>query len=167
MVEYYKPKPLEERSSQHVGAKEGVVWFGKLAAVGLGGWLAGWSGAKIYGKPISSPKFIKNLIPIETLTPKMIGMIGAKIAVIGKLFLMWRKQEAARIGTEDAYTDMQAIAPLHRSNEDLQKDNTLVKKMIAFEQEQQDELNQTTRITPESAEHHGMLSEKRETGVRL
>jgi hypothetical protein len=147
MVEYYKPTPLEDRNSQHVGVGNLVVWLGKLASWGVGGAAIAWSAAKILKPKIARPQFLDKMYEAsgieklnphsEFLTPKNYGYIGAKIGVVGKAFTLWREAEAERKGVEDMLEGVHDIASLHQSNEDLEKDNKLVKEMIAFEERKQ------------------------------
>ena len=164
MVEYYKPTPIEDRKSENTTFADGAIWFGKLAAVGAAGAAAAWAGAKLLKPKIKMPQFMKEFMfrEEEHLQAKDYALIGGKTAVIGKLFMMWRKSEAERKGVEDMLEGVNDIAQHHQSNEDLIKDNALVKDMIEFEERKQENLrgNETPEraINTQESKHDGAVS---------
>ncbi|MFO1241970.1 MAG: hypothetical protein U1E36_02025 [Rickettsiales bacterium] len=173
-METYQPKPLEDRESQKIGVKDAALWFGKILGIGIAGGLAarviaGATGAKIplptktrewLAENADIARFLKFYgVDGTHILPKGIGIIAGKISGIGALFMTWQKNESARIGIDDIYADLKDVSNLHWTNEDLQRDNDLTKKMIAYEQRQQEKFQSGTSPVISNAEHKGKVGE--------
>lgn len=148
----YQPIPYEERPSQKVTwgdylRKHVSLLLLPIALAGVGYMV----GKNIKMTPISeeTKKSGGILHAYQTYMQMQFGSenkgqlfaaYGSKIGVIISAFLAWKKKEQKRLEVSDVVESVKEIAPLHQTNEDLEKDNALVKKMIAFEQEKQAKL---------------------------
>jgi hypothetical protein len=80
--------------------------------------------------------------------------IGGTIAS----YLLWRRDEKKHVQISDMIEELKEVAPLHKGNEDFQKDNALLVKQILHEREKQqslaypyNELGHEQRLLQESA----------------
>jgi chorismate mutase len=113
-LDAYQPTPYNERESQKLG-----VWdYIKDVAVPLLIPFAGMGIGTLLHKPT------KGLINGTR------GLIGGTI-ITG--FMAWRKEEKKRLEVADTVAEVKDIAHLHQTNEDLEKENKLLEKMINFE----------------------------------
>lgn len=118
MVEKYEPVPFEQRPSQNIGLKhyahEIAPIVGLTALGGFGGWLVGKLG-------------------IIRQSPAITASLGAKATGLISVFLIWRKHEKKNLGIEEAYKELKTIEHLHLTDDDLRRDNRILKQMIEFE----------------------------------
>ena len=155
--ENYTPKPYAERASQKVG-----VWdyckkqLGLLLipiAAGATGWFAGKSqkvAPDFYETSLDGGKgslLQRYLHVMQRGSQTYFGnpdhkgptylFIGAKIGLVVMAFLFWKQKEKKRLEIGDTVGEVKDIAHLHRTDEDLAKDNKLVEKMITHERKKQ------------------------------
>jgi hypothetical protein len=155
MSTFYRPKPFEERPSQKVGVmgyiREHVSLVILPFATGAAGWLIGKN--QKYAEN-TSPKSgfigqyqeaVKNMLGREHKG----GLYGSalfKAGILTSAFLLWRKDESKKLEVAETVASVKEIAPLHQTNDDLEKDNQLVTKMIAFEQAKQQQISHQQRL---------------------
>lgn len=146
MTETYQPEKVEERKSRNITMSDAAQWFGKLFAVGVAGGVAGWAtGHALKGAGV------------KWANPKIFSAVGAKLAAIIKVFMMWQKGEGHRVGIQDMYHGLQDVSGRVRNNDDLQRDNALLEKMVAFEQEKQLALGAGSGEAVKVAQHEGHI----------
>ena len=158
----YNPKPFDERPSQKLGVfdyvkkRVGLVLLPFITAA------AGWAIGKtrklpddFYQKDTSDMSFGQKYIYASQRGAQHyfgntdhrgpgLAFIGLKVGAVVTAFLLWRQDEKKRLEVADTVSEVKDIAHLHQTNEDLQKDNVLVEKMIAHEQDKQEALLQNT-----------------------
>lgn len=163
----YQPVPFEQRPSQTLGAwdylrKRGFIFILPFLVGG-----AGWAVGKTIKAERNLPALPENASFLQQFThgvklkAAMEGdygsaLLGRGLALGGFItaFLAWRQEEKKRLEVGDVVASVKDVANLHRSNEDIEKDNALVKKMIAFEREKQ------ARLGAQDAPHQARISEQ-------
>ena len=123
MVEKYEPQPFEKRPSQNVGIGHYLKELSPILGLAALGAATGWTAAKA---------------GISRYSPGVSATIGGKATALVSAFLIWRKHEKARMGVKEIYKDLKSVESMHLTNEDLIKDNDVLKKMIEFEKRNHD-----------------------------
>ena len=192
MVDRYDPKPIEERESRKLGPKEFVInelpimalpFVGGAIAFGLG--MAGvLKGRSIIAKAHNWYQRARGHEQTETVqnvlnagyelygikTPYAKAQAnnvfnGVKLGAVGSLFLGWQKKEEAKLDLIDVHEALKEVEHLHLTNDDLRKDNHLMRKQIDFMRQQRGEEPvhghdyPTARIN--SVRHESKLAEER------
>lgn len=166
MVEEYKPKPFKDRDSQNLGPKQFVLHelpilllpaMGAAAGFGLGkvGVLKGKSifarAHNLYQKARGLPETaeVQNFlnagyetygITTEAAKAQANNVInGLKVGGMASLFLGWQKKEEAKLDLIDVHESLKEVEHLHQTDDDLRKDNHLLKKQIDFMRQQRGE----------------------------
>lgn len=146
----YEAKTGEERKSKNVGAKDYVLNLVdalKYSAVGGGGGF-------LLGKVFKDSKGNSRSF--------MLSQIGGVGGFLIHGFKDWRTGEAHGKAIEDSYDDIQKALDASVSDESLTKDNALVRKMIAHEDERYDALTGNAAKRPSgkvnSAHHDGVAA---------
>ncbi len=177
MNETYQPVPYDKRPSQNIGVwdyvRQPVALFLLPFALGGAGWLLGKQRpAPDYA---TKPEKMNMLQAYRESLRRQFGnnehegglyaVYGLKIGIAVAAFMLWRKKEKKGMEVADVVGSVKEIAPLHMTNEDLQKDNELVKKMIAYEKQKQQRLiddevklpsNYRERITAQDSAESGL-----------
>lgn len=163
MSENYQPKPYQERKSQNLGISGYLKSISVLLYPIVGG-LAGW----FIGKGIKSPPkadlgksgafevyqtFMRSQFGDIGHEGGYYAGIGAKIGIVIAAFFAWKKHEKQHLAVEDTVREVKDIAHLHRSNEDLEKDNKMVSRMLEFEKRKQKSLQQKLGKGAEKSEN--------------
>lgn len=117
------PQPYAERKSQHVtfGDYVGRALF-KLVAGGTAGWAV--------GAMIDRMRDVKRKggVRVAGIT----SMIGA---MVGSYFT-WQRAEKSMLEVDTVYTNYRDLPGLRQTNDELERDNALLKRMAAHQQAQ-------------------------------
>ena len=144
-MDRYQLTPLKDRPSQKIGVQDYVKAVVPLVLVPAVGTVLGWLAAKHHAGVnrlgvylMGHSKDIPNAGKIGAAS------LGLKIGAIWSVFKIWQHSREQQIGVQDIYQKLQAIEPLHTTNEQLEADNRVLQKMIAHEH---------GKRLPEAAQH--------------
>lgn len=160
MSETYQPTPFKQRPSQKITAwdytRKVVPIFLLPIALGVVGLFVGRQIKPDVSEASLKKDAEKSLLEqmifgrsrLQALADGNYGNVfknqGFVLGSMISAFLAWRRGEKKRLEVAEVVESVKDIAPLHQTNEDIEKDNQLVKKMIAFEQEKQKQLQAGT-----------------------
>ncbi len=149
----YQPKPYNERPSQNIKVNGYLKYVG-IVLLPLIGNVVGY----LVGKQISSTpqanslggidkdslsafgkyqEFLTNFLGPSTHKGKIFALWGGKIGLAVSAFLLWQQKEKKHLEVADTVHSVKEIAHLHQTNDDLQLDNKVVKKLIEHQREKQ------------------------------
>lgn len=126
MPQYSETTPLEDRASKHITLGQFMRETWPVPAAWLSGAAAGVLFSKAKGYQSGTP------------AAQLAMMIPAKLGAFFALFMMWRKKEKEHIGIGEIYDKYKDARALRMTNEELLKENSLLKQMVEFEERQQE-----------------------------
>ena len=149
----YQPKPYKDRPSQNIKVNGYLKYVGIVLLPLIGNAIGYLVGKQIPSKPQASPlaaldgdtlsifekyqNFLTSFLGPSPHKGKIFGVWGAKIGVAVSAFLLWQQKEKKHLEVGDTVQSVKEIAHLHQTNEDLELDNKVVKKMIEHQREKQ------------------------------